>query len=96
MSRYSEHDIQTALGRVPAWKREGDAIVRTFDCANFDGSIAFTNEVARLANAANHHPDIAIAWNDVTLTLSSHDAGGLTQRDFDLAQQIDAIAPATR
>ena len=62
-------------------------------CAvDFNGSLHFVNAVGEAANKANHHPDIMIQWNRVTLTLSSHDAGGLTQRDFDLAKSIDALA----
>jgi 4a-hydroxytetrahydrobiopterin dehydratase len=77
---------------VPGWTREGEEIVRTFDRGNFNGSIAFVNAIATAANAADHHPDIAIAWNDVTLRLSSHDAHGLTERDFGLARTIDDLA----
>ncbi len=96
MSTLSESDIERRLAALPLWKRRGDEIVRVFNCANFDGSIHFVNAVAGLANAANHHPDITISWNEVALALTSHDAGGLTSRDFDLAAAIDAIAPPGR
>jgi 4a-hydroxytetrahydrobiopterin dehydratase len=85
--------IVRKLAALPGWTREGQEIVRTFDCGNFNGSIAFVNAIAAAANAADHHPDIAIAWNDVTVRLSSHDAHGLTDRDFGLAQTIEALAP---
>lgn len=84
--------IASKLAVLPGWAREGQEIVRTFDCGNFNGSIAFVNAIAAAANAADHHPDIAVAWNDVTVRLSSHDAHGLTDRDFALAQAIDALA----
>jgi 4a-hydroxytetrahydrobiopterin dehydratase len=84
--------IARALAALPGWTREGEEIVRTFDRGNFNGSIAFVNAIATAANAADHHPDIAIAWNDVTLRLSSHDAHGLTERDFGLARTIDDLA----
>jgi 4a-hydroxytetrahydrobiopterin dehydratase len=84
--------IARELAALPGWARSGDEIVRTFDRGNFNGSIAFVNAIATAANAADHHPDIAISWNDVTLRLSSHDAHGLTERDFALARAIDAIA----
>ena len=84
--------IATKLGALPGWKREGGEIVRTFDCGNFNGSIAFVNAIAAAANAADHHPDIAVSWNEVTIHLSSHDAHGLTDRDFALAQTIDGLA----
>ena len=76
-----------------AWQRDGDAIgtVRTF--ADFAAALAWVNEVGALAEARNHHPDIAIAWNRVTLTLSTHSEGGLTAKDLDLAAAIDALDP---
>ena len=80
------------LAALPGWKREGGEIVRTFDRGNFNGSIAFVNDIATAANAADHHPDLAISWNDVTVRLSSHDAKGLTSRDFALARTIDGLA----
>jgi 4a-hydroxytetrahydrobiopterin dehydratase len=84
--------IVTELAKLPGWSREGEEIVRTFDRGNFNGSIAFVNEIAAAANAADHHPDIAISWNSVAIRLSSHDAHGLTERDFALARTIDALA----
>jgi 4a-hydroxytetrahydrobiopterin dehydratase len=86
--------IARALLALPGWARDGSEIVRTFDRGNFDGSIAFVNAIAAAANAANHHPDLALSWNSVTVRLSSHDAGGLTDRDFRLAREIDLIANA--
>lgn len=80
------------LATLPGWSRVENEIVRVFDRGNFNGSIAFVNSVASAANAADHHPDIAVSWNEVTLRLSSHDAGGLTARDFALARQIEALA----
>ena len=73
------------------WTREGDELVRTVTLKNFAGAMEFVNAVAGLAEAANHHPDIAISWNKVTLHLTTHDAGGLTQADLDLAARIDAL-----
>ena len=83
--------IASELAALPGWVREGDEIVRTFDRGNFNGSIAFVNAIAAAANAADHHPDIAIAWNEVTVRLSSHDAHGLTERDFALARAIEGL-----
>lgn len=73
------------------WTREGDELVRTVTKKDFAEAMTFVNAVAERAEAANHHPDIAISWNKVTLRLTSHSAGGLTQADLDLAGQIDAI-----
>ena len=83
--------VARELAALPGWSRVGDEIVRTFDRGNFNGSIAFVNAIAGAANAADHHPDLAIAWNNVTVRLSSHDAHGLTERDFALARTIDAL-----
>jgi 4a-hydroxytetrahydrobiopterin dehydratase len=87
-------EIDEALKDVPEWHHRGNAIERVFDCGDFRGSMKFANAVADAANAADHHPNFTIAWNRVTLTLSSHDAGGLTDRDFKLAKTIDSLAPA--
>ena len=84
--------IERELAALSGWTRDGDEIVRTFDRGNFNGSIAFVNAIADAANVADHHPDIVIAWNSVTVRLSSHDAHGLTARDFALARTIDALA----
>ena len=84
--------IARELAALPGWSREREEIVRTFDRGNFNGSIAFVNAIAAAANAADHHPDIAIAWSSVTVRLSSHDAHGLTGRDFALARAIDELA----
>ena len=78
------------LARLPGWTREGRAIVRTYRFADFRGALAFVNRVGELAERQNHHPDIAIHYREVTLTLWSHDAGGVTERDFRLAAAIDA------
>ena len=73
------------------WTREGDEIVKTVTRKDFAAALAFVNEVGALAEARQHHPDIAISWNKVTLRLSTHSAGGLTELDIDLAGAIDAL-----
>jgi 4a-hydroxytetrahydrobiopterin dehydratase len=73
------------------WTREGDAIVKTVVRKDFVDALSWVNRVGELAESRNHHPDIAISWNKVTLTLSTHSAGGLTQLDLDLAAAIDAL-----
>ena len=77
---------------APGWKRLDASITRTFEHKDFVAAMAFVNKVAVAAEAAWHHPDIDIRWNKVTLVLSTHSEGGLTQKDFDLARQIDALA----
>jgi 4a-hydroxytetrahydrobiopterin dehydratase len=88
--RLSEEDITSGISKV-AWSREGDELVKVVTRRNFVEAMTFVNAVAELAEAANHHPDIAISWNKVTLRLTTHDAGGLTQADLDLAARIDGL-----
>jgi 4a-hydroxytetrahydrobiopterin dehydratase len=73
------------------WVDDGQALVKTFDRRNFDGSIAFVNAVAAVANRLNHHPDIALSWNEVTIRTWSHDVNAITARDTALARAVDAI-----
>jgi 4a-hydroxytetrahydrobiopterin dehydratase len=75
----------------PGWTNDGTALVRVFDRKDFDGSIAFVNAVAKIANAQNHHPDIALAWNEVTIRTWSHDVSAITDRDVKLAKAIDVL-----
>jgi 4a-hydroxytetrahydrobiopterin dehydratase len=91
MSKLNSTEIKSALADVPEWKKKASAISRTFEFDDFAAAMKFTNAVARLAEKANHHPDIDIRWNKVTLALSTHDAGGLTAKDFQLAQRIDKL-----
>jgi 4a-hydroxytetrahydrobiopterin dehydratase len=91
MAVHGEDEIARRLGSLPGWRHRGNAIEKVFDRGDFDGSIRFVNEVARLANGQDHHPDITVSWNRVTLTLSSHDAGGVTDRDFRLAEAVEAL-----
>jgi len=80
------------------WERvqtsAGDALVKEFDCGDFKGSVAFLNQVLPLAEAADHHPDVTISWKTVTVTLSTHSEGGVTDKDFALAEQIDGLSGA--
>lgn len=91
MTLLTDEDITSGLGRVPGWARAGDAITRTVTLGDFRDAMLYIGAVAHLAQAANHHPDIAISWNKVTLTLSTHSAGGLTAADFALAERINTL-----
>jgi 4a-hydroxytetrahydrobiopterin dehydratase len=91
----SDAEITTALERLPEWEREGNEIVRTFECAGFPDAIAFVVRIAFFAEKANHHPDLDIRWRKVRVALTTHDAGGLTDLDVDLARQITDVFPAT-
>lgn len=89
----TDAEIDGGLARLAGWWREGDAIRRTLKLPGFRAAIAFVNSVADAAEAANHHPDIAIhGYRNVTLTLTTHAAGGITQRDLDLAATIEGLA----
>jgi 4a-hydroxytetrahydrobiopterin dehydratase len=90
MARLEESQIDEQLGKLSGWKRDGDAIVREFECGDFKGSVAFVNKVLPIAEELDHHPDVAISWDTVTLTVSTHSEGGLTANDFELAGRIDA------
>jgi 4a-hydroxytetrahydrobiopterin dehydratase len=77
---------------VPAgWTNDGEALVKSFDLGSFNGAIAFVNAVAKVANQLDHHPDIALSWNEVTIRTWSHDVNAITKRDVELARAIDAI-----
>lgn len=87
----SDAEIAARLAEIPEWTRIGQAIERTWTFKDFPQALAFINRVGKLAEAANHHPDIHNSWNRVTLQLTTHDRGGLTNLDFDLANRIDRI-----
>ena len=91
MPKLTAAQIKTALRAVPDWKKNGAAITRVFVFKDFPKAVQFVNRVAKLAEKAFHHPDIDIRWNKVTLTLTTHDQGGLTKKDFDLARKFDAL-----
>jgi 4a-hydroxytetrahydrobiopterin dehydratase len=92
MNLLTEPQITAELATVPAWTRDGDSITTLTQRADFKDALLYLGAVAYLAESASHHPDIAIAWNKVTLTLSTHAAGGLTANDFALARQISALS----
>jgi 4a-hydroxytetrahydrobiopterin dehydratase len=88
MSAFTPEQITESLATVPGWKLEGGNLVRAFSFADFRDAMSFVNTVAAFAERAGHHPDIDIRYNKVTLALSSHDAGGITEKDFALAMEI--------
>ena len=92
MKKLTAAEIKKSLAHLPHWTRHRAVITRTFVFANFVVAMKFVNAVARLAEASWHHPDVVIRWNKVTLTLTTHDAGGLTRKDFALARKFNAIA----
>lgn len=90
-AKLSDEQIEAALKAVPEWGEVGGAIQRTYAFKDFVASMKFVERVAQLAEADQHHPDILIRYNKVTLTLSTHDAGGITAKDFALAGKCDTL-----
>jgi 4a-hydroxytetrahydrobiopterin dehydratase len=91
MPPLADPEIAAALEALDGWRREGDEIVKTFECPTFADAIAFVVRVGFLAERADHHPDVDIRWRKVRIALTTHSANGLTNRDLDLATEIEAI-----
>jgi 4a-hydroxytetrahydrobiopterin dehydratase len=94
MTRLSAEAIQEKLSRLEGWSLSGEAISKKYTLPSFLDAMGFVNQVADLAEQADHHPDILINYRRVTLTLSTHSEGGLTQKDFDLAEKIETLRQA--
>lgn len=87
----SDKDIQARLKNLKGWTLEGKSITKSVALKDFVHAMGFVNSVALLSEKLNHHPDIDIRWNKITLVLSTHSAGGLTEYDFALARMIDDL-----
>jgi len=92
MAALTAQEAQNRLASLPEWRIESGELVRTFAFKDFVAALGFVNRVGQAAEAAGHHPDIDIRYNKVRLGLVTHDAGGLTAKDFDLAAQADTLA----
>jgi 4a-hydroxytetrahydrobiopterin dehydratase len=92
MAVLSDEEIERRLSELAGWKRDGDAIKRQLKFEDFRASVDFLNRITPVAEDMNHHPDVCISWNTVDVTLSTHSEGGITENDFELAQQIDELA----
>ena len=92
MPSLSATEVDQRLPKHGGWTRKGDEITKEFKFGDFREAMTFVNKVADAANAADHHPDIMISYNRVTMTLSTHSEGGVTEKDFDMATKIDAAA----
>jgi 4a-hydroxytetrahydrobiopterin dehydratase len=88
-TKLSDLEIQRALGRLQGWARRGDTLTKTYTFASFADGIAFVNRIAKVADSRNHHPDIDIRYTKITCILSTHDAGGITESDLKLAEEIE-------
>jgi 4a-hydroxytetrahydrobiopterin dehydratase len=91
-TKLSDLEIRRALGALPGWTRKGEALQKTYSFARFADGIRFVQQVAEVADGMDHHPDIDIRYTKITFSLSTHDAGGITQRDLELAQKIEKAA----
>jgi 4a-hydroxytetrahydrobiopterin dehydratase len=93
MAELLERDeIEQRVDELEGWDLEGEAIVKQFKRGDFSGAVALVDAIEPVANEANHHPDLAISWETVTVMITTHSAGGLTAADFELAARIDALA----
>jgi 4a-hydroxytetrahydrobiopterin dehydratase len=88
----SDAEIEEKLAGLDGWERSGAAIAKSFKRGDFVGSVEFVSSLVEPAEGMNHHPDLTISWDTVTVTVSSHSEGGLTAADFELAAKIDALA----
>lgn len=84
-------ELGNALNKCPEWEAEDKAITRSIEFEDFNEAIDFVNDLAEIADKAQHHPDILICYNKVTLTLTTHDAGGVTELDIEMAQRVDNL-----
>jgi 4a-hydroxytetrahydrobiopterin dehydratase len=92
MARLNDEEIEDRLAEAEGWEREGEAIRQRFKFEDFQGSVDFVNRLTPEAEDMNHHPDLGISWNEVTVTISTHSEGGLTANDFELARRIEQVA----
>lgn len=92
MARLGDAEIEERLSGLSGWRRSGEAIEKVFKREDFVGSVRFVDSLVEPAEEMNHHPDLTVSWDTVTVTLSTHSEGGLTASDFELAAKIDALA----
>lgn len=91
MALLDDDAISAALEELEGWAREGEKITKQFECGDFVGSVKFIDAIVEPAEGMNHHPDLEISWSTVTVSITNHAAGGLTEADFELAAKIDAL-----
>ena len=91
MARLSDDEITERLEQLDGWSRKGEAIVKEYDCNDFVGSVKLVDALTPVAEEMNHHPDLKISWDTVTVSITTHSEGGLTANDFELARKIDSL-----
>jgi 4a-hydroxytetrahydrobiopterin dehydratase len=92
MPKLAEDEIDNRLAELEGWHRRGDSIAKEFKLDDFVGSVDFINRLTPVAEEMNHHPDLQVSWNKVTVSITTHAEGGLTENDFELAKSIDPLA----
>jgi 4a-hydroxytetrahydrobiopterin dehydratase len=92
MALLGDSEIEARLGEHPGWERVGDVIVKRFKRGDFVGSVNFVQSLVAPAEEMNHHPDLEISWDTVTVSIATHSEGGITAADFELAAKIDSLA----
>jgi len=92
MALLDDSEIEARLAGLDGWERAGEAIAKEFSCGDFVGSVRFVESLVEPAEEMGHHPDVAISWNKVTVTISTHSEGGLTAADFELAGKVDGLS----
>jgi 4a-hydroxytetrahydrobiopterin dehydratase len=95
MALLSKAEIEAGLAGLNGWEQAGKTIRKSFGCADFVGSVRFVQSLVEPAEAMNHHPDLEVSWDTVTVTISTHSEGGLTAADFELAGKVDALSPTS-
>jgi len=92
MALLEDDEIRERLADLEGWERDGAVLRKQFKFDDFKGSVEFVNRITPAAEEMNHHPDLSISWNTVTVLLSTHSQGGITENDFELAKKIDPLA----
>ena len=91
MALLNDDQIRERLEGLEGWERDGESIKKDFKLEDFKGSVDFVNRLTPVAEEMNHHPDLEISWNTVTVSISTHSEGGLTENDFELAGKVDTL-----
>jgi 4a-hydroxytetrahydrobiopterin dehydratase len=91
MALLSETEIEERIGALDGWSRDGDSITKTFENGDFVGSVKFVDKLVEPAEGMGHHPDLELSWDKVTVKITNHAEGGLTENDFELAKKVDAL-----
>ena len=91
MALLEDSEIEQRLGGLAGWERDGEVIRKTFERGDFVGSVRFVDSLVEPAESMGHHPDLEMSWDKVTVSITNHAEGGLTEADFELAQKIDGL-----